>query len=58
MRMQRLLTGAGLADDEAKAHELFSLLVAACENVFLHAGRKVSVKDVEDDDDDEIDRGK
>jgi hypothetical protein len=48
-----------LADDESKAHELFSLLVAACENVFPHAGRKVSVKDVkDDDDDDEIDRGK
>jgi hypothetical protein len=57
MRMARLLKGAGLADDEAKAPELLPLLVAARESEFRKAGRKVSVKDVEDENDEEVDRG-
>jgi hypothetical protein len=55
MRMVRLLKGAGLADDEAKAPELLPLLVAARESALRQAGRKV--KDVEDEDDEEVDRG-
>jgi hypothetical protein len=57
MRMARLLKGAGLADDEAKAPELLPLLIAARESASRKAGRKVSVKDVEDEDDEEVDRG-
>jgi hypothetical protein len=52
-----LLKGAGLADDEAKAPELLPFLVAAREKALRQAGRKVSVKDVEDEDDEEVDRG-
>jgi hypothetical protein len=57
MRMVRLLKGAGLAGDEAKVPELLPLLVAARENSLRQAGRMVSVKDVEDEDDEEADRG-
>jgi hypothetical protein len=46
-----------LADDEAKAPELLPLLVAARESALRQAFRKVSVKDVEDDNDEELDRG-
>jgi hypothetical protein len=56
-RMARLLKGAGLADDEAKAPELLPLLVAARESSLRQAFRKVSVKDVEDENDEEVDRG-
>jgi hypothetical protein len=56
MRMARLLKGAGLADDESKAPELLPLLVAARESALRQAGRTVSVKDVEDEDDEEVDR--
>jgi hypothetical protein len=51
------LKGAGLADDEAKAPQLFPLLVAARESALRQSGRKVSVKDVDDEDDEEVDRG-
>jgi hypothetical protein len=57
MRMALLLKGAGLADDEAKAPELLLLLVAARESALQQAGRKVNVKDVEDGDEEEVDRG-
>jgi hypothetical protein len=57
MRMELLLKGAGLADDEAEAPEILPLLVAARESALRQACRKVSVKDVEDGDDEEIERG-
>jgi hypothetical protein len=57
MRMARLLKGAVLAADEAKVSGLLPLLVAARESALRQAGRKVSVKDVEDEDDEEVDRG-
>jgi hypothetical protein len=57
MRMARLLKGAVFADDEAMAPEILPLLVAARESALLKAGRKVSDRDVEDEDDEEVDRG-
>jgi hypothetical protein len=57
MRIACLFKGAGLADDEAKAPELFPLPVAACESALRQAGRKVSVKDVGGEDDEEVDHG-
>jgi hypothetical protein len=57
MRIVGLLKGAGLSNDEAKAPELLPLLVAARESALQQAGRKVSVKDMEDEDDEDVDRG-
>jgi hypothetical protein len=57
MRMARLLKGAGLADDEANAPEFLPLLVAARESSLRQAGRKVNMKDLEDEDDEEVEGG-
>jgi hypothetical protein len=48
--MELLLKGARLADDDAKAPRLFPLMIAAREYTLQKAGRTVSVKDVEDDE--------
>jgi hypothetical protein len=57
IRMERFLKGSGLADDEAKAPEHVPFLVAVRESALRQAGRKVSVKYVEDEDDGEVDCG-
>jgi hypothetical protein len=56
MRMERLLKGARLASDDAHPLEYFQLLVAARRSVLAQAGRQVSVREAEEDDDKEIDR--
>jgi hypothetical protein len=57
MRMERLLRGAGLASDEAQAPEYLPLLVAARRSALAQAGRLVSIREVDENDDEEIDRG-
>jgi hypothetical protein len=57
VRMERWLKGAGLADEEAQAPEYLPLLVAAREGAVRQAGRPVGVKESEEQDDEEIDRG-
>jgi hypothetical protein len=55
--MERLLRGAGLASDEAQAPEYLPLLVAARRSALAQAGRQFSVREVDENDDEEIDRG-
>jgi hypothetical protein len=57
VRMERWLKGAGLADEESQAPEYLTLLVAAREGAERQAGRPVGVKESEEQDDEEIDRG-
>jgi hypothetical protein len=57
MRMERLLRGAGLASEEAQAPGYLPMLEAARESALRQAGRKVSVKETEGEDDDDVERG-
>jgi hypothetical protein len=57
VRMERWLKEAGLADEKAQAPEYLTLLEAAREAAMWQAGRPVGVKDGEEQDDEEDDRG-
>jgi hypothetical protein len=49
MRMERLLRGAGLASAESQAPEYLPILEAARENALRHDGRKVTIKETEEE---------
>jgi hypothetical protein len=57
MRMERLLKGAGLASEDTHPPEYLPLLVAGRRSAVAQAGTQVSVREAEEDDDEEIDRG-
>jgi hypothetical protein len=57
MRMGRLLKGAGLTSEDAHPPGYLPLLAAARRSALAQARRQVNVREAEEDDDEEIDRG-
>jgi hypothetical protein len=57
MRIERLLKGAGLASEDAHPPEYLPRLVTERRSVLAQAGGKGSVREAEEVDDEEIDRG-
>jgi hypothetical protein len=55
--MERLLRGEGKASEESRGPEYLLMLETARESALRQAGRKVTIKETEEDDDEEVDRG-